>query len=403
MTPDPAGALTIDGFGPLPVAAPATTAEVGEIVRRCAAEGRAVYPIGGRTMLDYGTPPSRPGVAVDLRRLDQVIDYPARDMTITVQAGITVARLQEVLRAEGQQLPIDVPDPERATLGGVIAANVSGPRRYAYGTLRDYVIGISVVNDRGEETKAGGRVVKNVAGYDLMKLYTGSLGTLGIITQVTLKLKPLVEELESIAFDCSRECLGPGLDLVHRTQTRPVSVEARGDNSGWRVVVGFEGSAEAVRWQVQRLSDELAADGFSALPAGFLPYNPAAPRPGAMICRVNLPPSAVADYCQCALTAAPGAAVSAHAANGIVRVFAPHGDDRARAVAVANGLLAAATEHQGNLVVEHCPSEWKPHLPVWGRPRGDRALMKAIKRQLDPNNLFNPGRFVTDQPANASS
>jgi len=117
MTPDPAGALTIDGFGPLPIIAPATAAEIGELVRRCAAEGKAVYPVGGRTMLDYGTPPSRPGVAVDLRRLDQVIDYPARDMTITAQAGITVAKLQEILRAEGQQLPIDVPDPERATLG----------------------------------------------------------------------------------------------------------------------------------------------------------------------------------------------------------------------------------------------------------------------------------------------
>src|SRR5436309_2953087 len=98
MAPDSADTLAIDGFGPLPVAAPATAAEVADLVRRCAAEGRAVYPVGGRTMLDYGTPPNRPGVAVDLRKLDQVIDYPARDMTITAQAGITVAKLQEVLR-----------------------------------------------------------------------------------------------------------------------------------------------------------------------------------------------------------------------------------------------------------------------------------------------------------------
>src|SRR6478736_2819398 len=119
--------------------------------------------------------------------------YPARDMTITVQAGVTIARLRDVLKAEGQQLPVDVPFPDRATLGGAVATNASGPRRFGHGTLRDYVIGISVVDDRGEEMKGGGRVVKNVAGYDLMKLYTGSLGTLGIITQLTLKVKPRPE------------------------------------------------------------------------------------------------------------------------------------------------------------------------------------------------------------------
>src|SRR5262249_22812669 len=150
----------------------------------------AIYPLGGRTMLDLGLPPTRPGLAIDLRRFDAVIDYPARDMTVTVQAGLTVAKLQALLAAENQRLPIDVPHAEQATLGGALAANVSGPRRYGFGTLRDYVIGISVVNDEGQEVKAGGRVVKNVAGYDLCKLYVGSLGTLGIITQVTLKLRP---------------------------------------------------------------------------------------------------------------------------------------------------------------------------------------------------------------------
>src|SRR5262249_48147262 len=146
------------------------------------------------TLLDFGLPPDRPGVGVDVRAFTQVIDYPARDMTVTVQAGITLAKLGELLATENQRLPIDVPQAARATLGGTLATNVSGPRRYGFGTLRDYVIGISVVNDEGHEIKAGGRVVKNVAGYDLCKLYIGSLGTLGIIMQVTLKLKPRPEE-----------------------------------------------------------------------------------------------------------------------------------------------------------------------------------------------------------------
>src|SRR5437762_698653 len=218
MTPD---TLTIDGVGPMPVERPTSVAALCDIVRRCAADGTAIYPIGGGTMLDYGLPPARPGVAVSTAALDQVIDFPARDMTITVQAGITLAKLHALTTAEGLWLPIDVPEPERATLGGAIAANVSGPRRYGYGTFRDYVIGVSLVNDRGEETKAGGRVVKNVAGYDLMKLYTGSLGTLGMITQVTLKLKPVPEAWSSCLFFCGPDDLAAALDRLHRSATRP--------------------------------------------------------------------------------------------------------------------------------------------------------------------------------------
>src|SRR5262249_6258427 len=121
-----------DWIESLPLQRPALAAELGELVRRAAAGGQAIYPCGGRTMIDLALPPAKAGVAVDLRKLDQVIDYPARDMTITVQAGITVAKLQEVLRAEKQQLPIDVPLADRATLGGSVACNVSGPRRYGY-------------------------------------------------------------------------------------------------------------------------------------------------------------------------------------------------------------------------------------------------------------------------------
>src|SRR5438874_457698 len=190
--------MIIDGVGPMPVERPASVAELCAIIKRCADTKTAIYPVGGGTMLDYGMPPARPGIALATAALNQVIDYPARDLTITVEAGITMQKLHETLAAENQWLPIDVPNPEQATIGGAIACDVSGPRRYGYGTLRDYVIGITVVNDRGQETHAGGRVVKNVAGYDLMKLYTGSLGTLGVVTQVTLKVRPKPEEHGSV-------------------------------------------------------------------------------------------------------------------------------------------------------------------------------------------------------------
>src|SRR5262249_38232320 len=146
-------------------------------------------------------------------------------MTITVQAGITMAKLQDLLAVENQRLPIDVPFADQATLGGALAANVCGPRRFGFGTLRDYVIGISVVNDEGQEVKAGGRGVKNVAGYDLCKLYIGSLGTLGIITQVTLKLKPRPEEQALIALGCTTDGVEALLEQLHRSCTRPVCID----------------------------------------------------------------------------------------------------------------------------------------------------------------------------------
>src|SRR5205807_8701263 len=175
---------------------------------------------------------------------------------------------------ENQRRPVDVPAPGRATLGGALAANASGPRRYGFGTLRDYVIGISTVNDEGHEVKAGGRVVKNVAGYDLCKLHIGSLGTLGVITKVTLKLKPRPQAQALVAVACRQEALERLLDQVHRSRTRPVCIEALNQpfaaalnqrlanalpDCPWVLIAGYEDNMEAVHWQVEQLLEELAA------------------------------------------------------------------------------------------------------------------------------------------------
>ncbi len=227
------------------------------MVCRAADEGVGLYPVGGGTMLHLGLPPIRPGYAIDMRGLNQVIDYPARDMTVTVQAGITIAKLQKLLASENQRLPIDVPNPESATLGGAIAANVSGPRRYGFGTFRDYVIGISFTDDRGHEVKAGGRVVKNVAGYDLCKLQIGALGTLGIITQATLKLKPLPEDQALIIVPSELQRLGELLDVIHASQTRPVCIEVHSQPEPM-IIVGYEENSDAVAWQVEQLKRRTA-------------------------------------------------------------------------------------------------------------------------------------------------
>jgi glycolate oxidase FAD binding subunit len=396
----PADNITIDGFGPLPVVRPATVAELCEVVRRCAAEGRAVYAVGGGTMLDYGRPPTKPGVAVATGALDQVIDFPARDLTITVQTGITIARLNAITRAEGLQLPIDVPQPERATLGGAIACNVSGPRRYGYGTFRDYVLGITVVTDRGEEAKAGGRVVKNVAGYDLMKLHTGALGTLGVITQVTLKLKPVPETWAICLLRGQLDGLAMSLNDLHASATRPVAVDLTGpgisDRELLALTMRFEGSREVVDWQVGQLYQETSAQRFRILSVARNDGSTPMPDPleGRLIARANLRPGGVADLCKVALTAGVGK-LSGPAGSGVLRLsFDPPSADEAKSF--LDVLHSSVANYDGNVVVERCPSAWKSSLPVWGRPPAAIALMNTVKRALDPNGLFNPGRFVTD-------
>lgn len=407
----------IDHVRPVAVVRPASVAELGDAVRRAAADGHAVYPVAGGTMLDLGSPPARPGIAVDLCGLDEVIDFPARDMTVTVRAGLKVARLNDLVGRENLRLPIDVPLPDRATLGGAVAANASGPRRLGYGTLRDYVIGVGFVTDEGVEAKAGGRVVKNVAGYDLCKLMTGSLGTLGVISHLTFKLRPKAEarRWQTLAFpaDFIEHVLEKQLP---RSQVQPVAVEVlnrpaadavggplRLHADGWGLAVCFEGNREAVEWQCNQMlresPDEVekslhgcpdpeadaldaALRDFALLPAMVLSF------------KANLRPSATWPFCRLADAQTPRPLLRAHAGSGIVTGHVAGDltlDSAARMLSV---LRDAAVAADGNLIVTRCPPAWKRELPIWGAPRGDRALIRAVKRQLDPHDLFNPGRFL---------
>jgi glycolate oxidase FAD binding subunit len=384
---------------------------VGEVVRQAVRDHCAIYPLGGQTMLDYGLPSARPGVGVDLRSLGAVIDYPARDMTITAQAGMTFAALQAILASENQWLPVGVPHADQATLGGALAVNASGPRRYGFGTFRDYLLGISVVNDEGQEIKAGGRVVKNVAGYDLMKLTIGSLGTLGIITQVTFKVLPRPERRALLELPCPEAQLDAVLDAIHRSRTRPTTVScllsqvedaSALDRERWLVLVGYEDGVAAVEWQVRQLQEEMQTLR-PALPLGrSLPEQNSEPRwraltdfpltgAGELTLKANVRPSRVASFCRLIAALPEAAGLLAHAGNGIVFAhFA--GLTAERAASILSTLLDAAPD--GNVIVVRCPPAWKQKLPIWGKPRGDIELMRAIKKSLDPRGIYNPGRFV---------
>jgi glycolate oxidase FAD binding subunit len=400
--------ILIDDVRPQSVSRPAAVADLGQLIRRAGAEGFGLFPFGGGTHLHIGLPPSKPGVAVDMTALDQVIDYPARDMTITVQAGITIAKLQTILATENQRLPIDVAKAELATVGGAIAVNATGPRRFGFGTLRDYVIGISFMDDGGNEVKAGGRVVKNVAGYDLCKLHIGALGTLGIVTQVTLKVMPRPDANAAVSMSMPYQPnnLQEVLDRVHSSKTRPTCVEldSMGHTDelspevqpGWRLFVLFEGSSEAVGWQVEQIRSEIPGLTRVEEPYNVVDYlfQYAALRRPRVAFKANLLPSRTAALLYQVFALSPQPFLQSHAGNGIV-LGDFHGDlTLDKTSRLLSELRQAAVAAHGNLIVTRCPPAWKRDLKVWGEPRGDLALMRAVKRELDPRDLFNPGRFL---------
>jgi glycolate oxidase FAD binding subunit len=409
-----------DGCESMPLLRPTTVADMAPIVQQAAAEKTALFPLGGRTQLHLGCLPrvaaGRKSQAVETLALDQVIDYPARDMTITVQAGITIARLQQILAPENQALPIDVPHADRATLGGILATNTSGSRRLGYGTLRDYLLGFSAINDQGEEFKAGGRVVKNVAGYDLCKLMVGSFGTLGIITQATLKLKPLPEERAGMILGCETENLENVLNRLHGSRTRPVCQDLlnrdaarvlfqkaglEAPSSSWIILVGFEGTGEAVHWQVQQLVREvgdLGLDGTLQARIGCTAHTLCQALvefpvlEGAVLSlKANLLPSGAAEFCR---LAGAEALLQVHAGNGIVLGHYLGDLPQERATRIVNTWREQAGKFQGSVVVTRCPPALQSPAFVWGPGRGDAWLMRAVKEKFDPRRLFNPGRFV---------
>jgi glycolate oxidase FAD binding subunit len=380
---------------------------------------RPVYPIGGGTSLDYGLSATRPGLGLSLAGLTRVVDYPQRDMTITVEAGMTLARLAEVL-AEGRQwLPIDAPQPERATLGGAIATAASGPRRYGFGTLRDYVIGITAVDGRGEIFKGGGRVVKNVAGYDFCKLLTGSLGTLGVITQVTFKLKPLVERSVLIQCEVSdAEHAERLLAHVVTSATTPTAVEllagpawdasilGPASSGSWaRLALGIEGTAREVEWMLEQIKVEWRGLGvgeprvYSEEQAATLwqqlrdfPAQHGAP----LVIKATMIPSQVTNFMRMLREHDHDASIQAHAGNGIVIAELPHFTSEHVSRVLIGRLQPAARQAGGSVTVLSSTLSGLTRQAIWAGANSAALWMQKVKRQFDPRNILNPGRFVYD-------
>ncbi|MCC7084142.1 MAG: FAD-binding oxidoreductase [Pirellulales bacterium] len=397
---------------------PADQAELTQIVREAYVDATPIYPIGGGTSLDFGLAPRDAGLGLAMRGLKRVIDYPARDMTITVEAGITIDALAASLAKERQWLPIDLPNAHQATLGGVIATNTYGARRYGNGTMRDYVIGIAAVDGRGSMFHGGGRVVKNVAGYDFCKLLTGSLGTLGVITQVTLKVKPRPE--------CSRfvACRVRNLQAADRllesmvtTRTMPAAVELL-IGPAWQndaalgqlpageigvVVVGFEGTEPEVAWMVSTLFNQWHRLGGNpvAVPddqtEGLWTRLAQFPVEGsaALVIKASLRPSRTQNFIAGILQIDPSCDIQSHAGNGNVIARLSQFGSGGISNLLVGALQPAAVEHDGKVIVlsYNQPSELTRQA-VWGSTGDAGSIMEEIKRRFDPKNLLNRGRFA---------
>src|SRR5437867_4784160 len=225
--PDDSPTFAVDGMNPKAIVEPRTYEEVGAVMRYASQAGLATIASGGRTKPDIGNLPARYDLALSLSRLDQIIEYEPADLTVTCQAGISVPELQRRLRVHGQKVPLDERPGKQPSADGMLATNSNGPSRHAFGELRDFTIGMRVVTADGRTTRAGGKVVKNVAGYDLDKLYIGSLGTLAIVVEATFKVLPLPAREEALVarFDELRDAVACGAALA-RTALRPAALEA---------------------------------------------------------------------------------------------------------------------------------------------------------------------------------
>jgi glycolate oxidase FAD binding subunit len=401
--------LAIDEF------LPATQTELSRWMSdNASGAARPIYPVGGRTAWHFGPQVTVPGITLCTTSLAKVIDYPARDMTVTVEAGIRCDELARLLQGERQRLPIDVPQAHRATLGGVAATNASGSRRFGLGTMRDYVIGITAVDASGRLFKAGGRVVKNVAGYDLCKMLVGSLGTLAVITQLTLKLRPLPET--SAVLWMTFDHLGTIDDILERLTTsgaRPVALDVLDSRAATGIAgeagvelpchrpvlcIGVEGTARETAWQIETLKSEIAparphdvetiADG-DATKLWFALAEFQVPSDDPLTFKANLLPSRTLAFVQEAERA--GCAVQAHAASGIVIGHFPDSITTAGAGAeLLKALRTEARKCRGNLSVVHCDDGWKSALPLSGDREPAWPLMQKLKGELDPRNILNP-------------
>jgi glycolate oxidase FAD binding subunit len=417
--------LKLEGVGPLPIAYVRSTEELAEVVRLAASENWAIIPVGGATKLEIGNLPRRADLFVSTSRMNSIPEHPPEDLIATVQAGSTLAVFQETLSRHNQFLPVESPFCERSTMGGLVATACHGPSRLGWGTARDWLIGLRVVTGEGRIAKAGGKVVKNVAGYDLMKLYTGSYGTLAIIAEMSFKLRPRPSAETTLIglFQTPEQSLEAAQRLI-KSQLAPVAIElfgaralrisfpeARVDDGSWYLAARFTGLPEAFKNQRARLSDlwqglstdmieisESSREGWQRAVDFGRYFN------HSISLRVSVLPSRLGEMIallrEQLSTVASDYETLIDSGTGIARVFVNAAEEELvesrlqRWRVSVHNLRSFCEREGGSVIMERAPLVMKPKIDAWGELLSAANLMRTIKGKFDPKGILNPGRFV---------
>jgi glycolate dehydrogenase FAD-binding subunit len=392
------------GVRPETVFEPATVEEAVEVVAASAREGKALAFVGGGTDLELGAPPKRLDAVVKTGRLARVVEHAPSDQIVIVEAGLTLGELQKALAPHRQRLALDPPLPEKKTLGGIVAANVYGPRRARFGSVRDLLIGMSFVRADGTLAHGGGKVVKNVAGFDLPKLMVGSLGTLGLITTATFRLHPLTEEEVTLLLPGrSAADVRALVAAIRKAQLEPTSVVA-----AWReadrfdVAVRFEGFRAGVAEQRERLAGLVRGEAGGACetldePAAFWSRHDERRTAPPLRAKLTALPSHVENLAKDVL---PGLLASLgdpsflwYATLGLGFLAGTPADAGASAAAIQSARQKVAGLG-GSLTFGAAPAAIRERLDVWGPAPASLPLMQSVKNRFDPEARLAPGRFV---------
>ncbi|HEX9052096.1 MAG TPA: FAD-binding oxidoreductase [Anaeromyxobacter sp.] len=379
---------------------PSSVEEAAEAMRGLARDRLAVAFVGGGTDLELGRPPARLDAVLHTRRLARVREHAPSDQIVAVEAGITLAELQRHLAPHRQRLAIDPPSPERATIGGIVAANAFGPRRTRYGPVRDLVIGMTVVRADGVVARGGGKVVKNVAGFDVPRLFCGSLGTLGLVAEVVFRLHPLPEASATVVLDgLDANDVAETVPVMRDLGVEPTALAALPAGGGFAVAVRFEGFAPGVRDQVERtLSRAGAGDRLEGPEQDALWARHDALRgAGDVRAKATFAPARLAAAVEALrplVSALRGGALVLHPMIGVALVAGTLEDAGAAAAAIDAARAALAAMGNGGLVLSAAPAALRARADPWGPPPPAFEVMRRLKAQLDPDARLAPGRFV---------
>lgn len=413
---------SLDGLTPSSIERPETLDELSSTLTTVHGAGRSVVPWGGGTRIGVGNIPASYDTAIDLSAFKGEIEHEAGDMTVVANAGVTIGALTALLAKEGQRLPFEVRNPDTATVGGSVASNAPGHRQSSTGGIRDWVIGMQIVLADGTVTKSGGRVVKNVQGYELHRLNTGAFGTLGIVSQAAFKLLPIPPEQQTVIawFDDRQSAQDVGLNLVNGLfmpeaisfLSGPLAnktVESAGETSAsdqaWTLLIRLGGGVRSIERQVNEVIGAAGANNAS----GYAVLSETA----TSAAWSHLDDAETASRLSVRMTSRPASAMDASHAirSGVVNAhqheisticdlgfgaltLLTDGPAEENSISITDTIVGGFTNHPASYVIEKCPLSVKQSRDVFSDVGSSIDLMRRIKSQYDPSNILNPGRFA---------